>query len=456
MVESQNSTGSQVWWRYIFLFFVKYRFILVTAALTLLFALLPLRPRAQIIELNPKLTEYIQEALKANPNLVALNSQVEAAVKRIPQAGSWPDPTLGFSVANLPVDNFTFDQEPMTATWIQLGQRIPLGGKTSVLVKISKSHTDALRYEVKARQLSLAAGIINIWYDWAFQLESIKIVEAEIGLMDDLVAVARRKYETGQGSQQDVLRASTERTRLEDRLAGLQQKATTTGRRLAVLRGQLPDEMSKSPGGFPSTFSALDPGILRQQMLDENPDLKRMEVELENANRRIKLARNNWWPDVTLGVAYGFREDSPVGVERPDFFTASLGITLPLYGSRKQGPAVQEARATSRQAASQQHAMELELSFQLEKFLDEDARLHEQIRLFRQGVEPQAQAALAAATAEYTVGKVDFEAILMAERALYDARLERYARINDRLKVRAALAALVGDSSLIASTKSGE
>ena len=160
MVESQNSTGSQVWWRYIFLFFVKYRFILVTAALTLLFALLPLRPRAQIIELNPKLTEYIQEALKANPNLVALNSQVEAAVKRIPQAGSWPDPILGFSVANLPVDNFTFDQEPMTATWIQLGQRIPLGGKTSVLVKISKSHTDALRYEVKARQLSLAAGII--------------------------------------------------------------------------------------------------------------------------------------------------------------------------------------------------------------------------------------------------------------------------------------------------------
>ena len=456
MVGSYTSTCPQVWWRYLFQLAAKHQFISLTAVSAILFALLPLSPKAQIIELDSTLSEYVQEGLKANPNLVALSSMVEAAEKRISQVGSWPDPTLGFSIANLPADNFAFDQEPMTAAWIQLGQRIPLGGKTSILSKIAESHTDALRYEEKAQQLSLAAEIINTWYDWAFQLESIKVVEAEIGLMDDFIAVARRKYETGQGLQQDVLRASTERTRLEDRLAGVQQTALTSSRRLAVLLGREADDLPEPPAGLIETFPRISQKEILGQMLEQNPDLKRMSAELTAANRRVSFAHRNWWPDLNLGIGYGFRQDSPEGMERPDFFSASVGITVPIYGSRKQGPAVQEARANSRQVAYQQRALELELRFQYERLLDEDGRLDKQINLYLQGIEPQAQATLAAATAEYAVGKVDFEALLMAERALYEARLERFSRVRDRLKVRAALAALVGDSYLTTSSESEE
>jgi outer membrane protein TolC len=278
-------------------------------------------------------------------------------------------------------------------------------------------------------------------------------LDAEIELLDQLLIAARRKYETGRGLQQDILRAETARTRLEDRRAELKQAALTNGRRFAVLLGRNPDDVPDPPQELPETFPLPDRGRLFKQLVEQNPALKALRAEVEASRERVSFARRNWVPDLNLGVGYGFRQDSPSGMERPDFFTVSAGLTIPLFGSRKQGPAVSEAKAGVKETAERLRSTELNLRFLLEKFLDEDSRLDEQIRLFRQGVIPQAQATLDAAMAEYMVGKVDFEALLLAETALYNAQLDYWARVRDRLKTRAALATLTAEAAIIGSVE---
>lgn len=423
--------------------------VFFTAAFAAFILLLASSLQAQVMQLDPVLSEHIREAQKNNPDLTAWHDRVEAASQRIPQADAWPDPTLGFSAANLPTNTFAFDQEPMTAVWIQAGQRIPLGGKPSAMTHIAENNYEAAQNGEEAQKFDIAREIAGTWYDWAYWREAVATVDANIQLLDDLIAVARRKYETGRGLQQDILRAETERSRLEDRRVGLRQMALTTGRRLAVLMGRKPDDVPEVPSGLTMDFAAMDRNQLLSQLLDRNPSLKRMRAELASSESRITLARRNWWPDLNLGVGYGFRQDSPQDMERPDFFTVSAGISIPLYGGRKQGRAVEEAKAMSGETEAKLQSLELDLRFSLDRFLDEDGRLQEQVKLYQEGVEPQAEATLSAATAEYTVGKVDFEALMMAETALYNARLDRYARVRDRLKVRASLAALVGDQELL-------
>lgn len=414
-----------------------------------LLALTPLRTDAQILSLDTALRQYIEEAIQNNPDVMAWSSRIEAAERRIPQAKAWPDPTLKFSLANLPTNTFAFDQEPMTAAWVSLEQRIPFGGKTGAKKRIARSDLASYGFGETARRYAIASEIVKSWYTLAYLAEAVRTIEAEIAVMDDFIAVARTKYETGRGNQQDVLRAQTKRAQLEDRLAAQRQMRLTESRRLAVLMGRNPDNPPSAPDSLPQSFTAVDRESLLSRLLGENPAIGLAGAELRKAEHVSTLARRAWWPDLMIGVGYGFRQNSPEGIERPDFFRVSAGVNLPLFGHLKQGPQVQEAEAASRVMLYRQRSTKLQMRFELEMLLDQDARLAEQIRLYELSIEPQAEAALSAAAADYAVGKIDFEAVLLAETDLYTSRLERYARVLDRLAVRADLAALVSDPDLM-------
>jgi outer membrane protein TolC len=415
----------------------------------ILFALASSGAYGQILTLDPTLRRNIDEAVRNNPDLLGWSSRVSAAEHRVSRLGAWPDPTLKFSLANLPTNTFAFDQEPMTAAWISLEQRIPIGGKSSAQKAVASSDVESYGFGQLASLTAVAAAIAGSWYKQAYLSEAIRILTAELEIMDDFIAVARRKYETGGTSQQDVLRAQTRRSQLEDRLLDRRQMLLTERRRLAFLMGRDPGDPPEPPHQLPQNFGELDKETLLNQMLGDNPAIGLAGAEFSKAEHMTTLAGRSWWPDLMIGVGYGFRQDSPEGIERPDFFSITAGVTLPVFGHLKQSPQVQETQAVRKEMLYRQRSTELQLRFEIENLLDQDTRLAAQIQLYVEGIEPQAEATFSAAATDYTVGRVDFEAVLLAETELYSARLDRLARILDRLSVRVGLAALVNDQDLV-------
>ena len=74
------------------------------------------------------LQELINTAIEVSPKIKMLQMKKEAASDRIEQNSNLPDPTLTLGLANLPVNSFSFTQEPMTGKIVGLSQAFPFPG----------------------------------------------------------------------------------------------------------------------------------------------------------------------------------------------------------------------------------------------------------------------------------------------------------------------------------------
>lgn len=84
-------------------------------------------------ESNFAQTESLQEligiAIEVSPKIKMLEMKKQAAENRIAQNSNLADPMLTLGLTNLPVNSFSFTQEPMTGKIIGLSQAFPFPGK---------------------------------------------------------------------------------------------------------------------------------------------------------------------------------------------------------------------------------------------------------------------------------------------------------------------------------------
>lgn len=396
-----------------------------------------------IVPEDAVLSPLLREASTANPSLGALRERLLAAEARIPQAGTWMDPKLGFGAMNLPTDNlFDLNQEPMTGLWINASQSIPLNNKYGSKREVAEAMMEATRESVGLKATTLFEAVRGAWYDWAYLLESVATVDTTIRLIDELLVTTRIKYETGRGLQSDLLRLQTERSRLASKRIELEQLARNAGRKVAVLIGREPESIPPSPDGLPLEFTTIDYKGLTDAV-HRAPQVRVAEQMVRAGDAKVSLSRQLWIPELMLSGGYGYRQDADNGMSRADFITITAGMTLPIFGGSKQSMLVEEAVAEKRSAEHALRQVQLETSREFESLLDEDKRHEEQILLYNEGVLPQAGAALSSTLSDYSVGRVGVEALVSSERDLINSRLQRLMHLRDRAKVRAAIAALV-------------
>lgn len=421
------------------------RSIGVVAAIFLFTGAVP----AQVAPVDSSLAVHLREAGKSNPDLEAWQAKVDATAERVPQAGAWSDPMVTFGLANLPSNSFDFNQEAMTGAWITLAQQVPLTHRYGAAEAIAGTALKRDRSLLQNRRLTIAEQVAHGWYDWAYMRSAVATVDTTIGIVDGLIDVTLSRYETGKGLQQDVLRLQTERTRLEDRRAQFRQAALTAGRRFAVLLGRTPGNIPGPPSTLPDTYPALSDTALAGKLADANPMLKSVRAKASIADQNVAQAKRTWWPDLKLTAGYGYRQKADNGMDRPDFVTVTAGVSIPLFANSRQKPAIQQAVAEKKQAEADVRTTDLNLRLALASLVDQDNRLATQVALYDNGVLPQAQASFEATAAAFSTGKVDVDALLNAETALENARLERLARLRDRAKTRASIDALVGGTDLL-------
>lgn len=405
----------------------------------------------QVLFEDSELKQHIVTALISNPGLAAQSANVEAARERVSQVSSWQDPTVNFSLKNMPINNLGSNQDGMSGIGVVIGQTVPWAGKLRLKEELSEYNVRVLSLIQSHQELKLAENLAHLWFDWAYLIENLKIMNYHIMLIDNLIVIALSRYETGEGLQQDILRAETMRSKHEDMRINLKQKIKTLSHRFVTSMGIDSKVVVSPPSKLSDAFSKTDHGVLSDQIYRKNPEWKTSQLRIESTERKVDLANLTIMPDLKLDAGYLIRKDSKSGLKRSDLLTLSVGATLPLHRESKQNAAVREMLSLARSAKHRQRSLDLELNFQLKKLLDEDERLSEQILLYKEGVVPQSEATLAAATAAYSVGKADFEAPLSADLMLHDIQLESLSRIRDRLKTRASISALTGGSDLIGS-----
>jgi outer membrane protein TolC len=307
------------------------------------------------------------------------------------------------------------------------------------------------RLEADSRSLSLAAGknevvrqVTYAYYDYSFWTRSGQILNHNAILTDALVSAAETRYANGLGSAQDVFRATTTLARLENRKLQASQMQSSALLQIAMLTDDPSAAGADLPANLPEiTDNDQDPADPREPA--SNPYLASSSVAVEAAEKRLSLAKTEYWPDLTLGLDYRVRKDIPIDpVRGEDFLSAKVGLAIPLWSLSKQKNRV---RSQYQQLLSAE-ARRLSLEKQIEREFSETklamARIRKSIALYDTTVLPQASAALEAARIAYEVGQVDFNGLLAAQLELLEIELERIDLLRQYHQNNARLNELTG------------
>ncbi|GIW47231.1 MAG: PTS cellobiose transporter subunit IIC [Deltaproteobacteria bacterium] len=383
------------------------------------------------------LESLIKEALQNNPDIKEAKAKWEASTKRPSQEGSLPDPIIGIGWRNVSFDRITLNEEPMSMVLFSFMQEFPFPGKLSLKEKIALEEARAQEQLYKATLRKVIADLKEAYYDWFLIDKSIEITQKNKDLLEKFLRIAETKYTVGEGIQQDVLKAQVEISRFIEQLELLKEKKETIEARLRTLLNRPPDSPLGKPQEIKKTPFSLSIEELYKLTQEKAPLLKAKEKFIKREEKALELAKKEYFPDFVLGAAPGVMGMSGGGVQ--GVWEVTLGIKVPLYFWRKQKLGIEE-EANKLEAARQSYTSTTQTLFFELKNQYLIARTSENLlKLFEEGIIPQATLSLESAIAGYQVGNIDFLTLLDNLITLFNFELAYYTHLTNYQKALARI-----------------
>lgn len=394
-------------------------------------------------QLPQDLKTYIDEALRSNPEIKRLADLKKASQEAVRPAGALDDPMLTLGFFNLPTNTFAFNEVDMTQKGIGISQKFPFPGKRRLRSEVAEEQARADDFTLLDKLNETRAKVIQAYWGLSLAYASYEITEKNKNFWEQVVRVSETRYATGQGMQADVLQAQVELGNYLDRLLQWRQQRQSYEAQLNALRNRPPVTAIKRPAALrPRQFALkLDDAI---KMLESRPQVKALKTQIDKQQKAVALARKDFLPDFTVGLNYGFREPTPTGQIRPDFFTSFVTLNLPLWFGSKQLPRLREQQARQSAAENAYQAALNELSGAVKDRVNKLERLNQQIKLYAQNITSQAEQAANASLATYQVGNLEFARLVQNQIAVYQAELRLQEYLRDFEQNWADLEILVG------------
>jgi outer membrane protein TolC len=384
----------------------------------------------------PELLVLIEELLQSNEELQSMGEELAALTEEISVAGAFDDPRLGVGVANVPTDGYSFSQEPMTQKQLFIAQKFPWFGKLDLRTQKAAVIVERQKALIEAKRLDLIASLSTTFYDLGFVDESLQVNAELTQMVSRMLQVAEAGYASGRSLQQDVFQAQVELGKLMDERVNLEKRRRTMAARINALLNRPEYEEVEVPPEPGALEIELDPAITRQLALTHNPMLRVRQADIDRAAINIDLAEKDYFPDMDFRVGYGQRDEDRTGRNLPDFMSASVVVTVPLWQKQKQDKKLLAQRNRLKSATKSYNNLQLALPHKVDALLNEISAVQENHRLFRKGlIEQTANWSLSALSA-YEVGKVDFDTMINAHlRVLrFELQAERYQfQLNQKL-----------------------
>jgi outer membrane protein TolC len=375
------------------------------------------------------LARLTTEAVAANPSLAASRAMAQAATARVRPAGALPDPMLEAGIMNLVLPDFAFRESDFTEVDVQLSQEFPWPGTLGARTAAARATARAQGAQVAARRRDVVVRTAALYYQLRYVVTARATLVRQRQLLATGVDISTVRYASTTAPQSDPLQARVALARLDTEEADLAAQETELRARLRAMRNITgPDSLSVEPIRPERVPSELHPASgaatgepvesVGPDTLIEHPRLTVRRAEIEAAEHTVRVEQLGARPDFTIMTRYGGR---PIA---SDFFSAFVGVRIPLYAGRKQhrlaDAAGAEADAARSGLAEEQAALAEEIRTVRAQIRSGATRL----RLLTDRVVPSAQATVDATLRNYRVGQVQFLTVLATEDAFYRAQLD--------------------------------
>jgi outer membrane protein, heavy metal efflux system len=362
-----------------------------------------------------RLTDLIHEALENSPELKAILSGAAAARYRIPQAQSLADPMLKVGYQNDGFDRFNYGESKDAQWQVSASQLLPYPGKRSLKGEIAAKEAENAEASSQIARYTTIFRVTGLYFDLFLAYKVIDLLEDRSALYGRIEDAATARYSSGTGSQQDVLLAQTEKYLIREREETQRQRIQTAEALLNAALGRdgvQPLGKPVEPVTHPFAYSL---GEMIRIAQESSHLIIAKEKLVQAAEARVKLAKKEYYPDVTLSASYAARG----GVEK-DMWSVDTQVNIPLYYQTKQRPALFEAEALLAKAKSESEAMKLAVSSTIQDSYSMVKTAERQMDLYKNGLIPKASQDIQTGLSGYVTGNVEELRVISSLKALID------------------------------------
>ena len=237
------------------------------------------------------------------------------------------------------------------------------------------------------------------------------------------------------GTQQDILRAQSERTRLlqqRRRDEAAEKSAASELRRLLFRPADSPLPLA---GRLVVRAVPLVPTgeEILARAFEITPELKDAAFAKERAKLAADLARRNRRPDFVASAGYMNRGSLPL------MWSAAVGVSIPLWAGKKQRPLVVEAESLFESASARETSLKRQIQALTEERLIRIESLDAEAKLDAEGILVQDRLSVDAALASYRTGTVPFVTVLEALGTYFSDRRAAVSRLASLIRAEADL-----------------
>lgn len=399
----------------------------------------------------------IEQAQKNDPWLVGNRYAQDALVSKSVAAGSLPDPTVTLGLLNMPTDGLDFNQEGMTQLKMGISQMFPRGDSLrlqSQKLLLLSGQNPYLREDRKAQ---ITVMVTSLWLEAFNAMESIRLIEKDRELFEQLVDISEASYSTAFGGtqQQDVVRALLELTRLEDRLTKLRQQQEVAQKQLSQwVSGQFVEHFAGMTISQPALTDA-EPNQLPQLVLNhselmlveesslpekltnyliQHPSVLALDNLIKASDTEIELTKQQYKPQWGINAGYGYRADDQSGRSRADLLSLGVSFDLPIFTENRQDKQVQAAVSEAESIKTQKWLLLRKMIAAFESTKVQLQRLDQRYDLYQKQLLPQIHEQAEAALTAYTNDEGDFAEVVRARIDVLNAEIDNLGIAVDRQK----------------------
>ncbi|MNG74393.1 Cobalt-zinc-cadmium resistance protein CzcC precursor [compost metagenome] len=382
------------------------------------------------------LTQALNAALEANPELAAARQEIGIAEGARRQAGLIPNPELSYEVEDTRRDTST--------TTVTLSQPLELGGKRAARVEVATFGQGIAQVELERRLNGLRADVVQAFYAALRAQTGVDLARQSLDLTERGLRVVEGRVRAGKSSPVEATRAQVQlaEARLQVRRAetekatAYQQLAQVTGSAVTVFDRL--DSANLSPGAPPPADTLL-------ARLEQTAEMRQALAQIDQSDASLGSERAQRIPNLTVSVGSQYDRS-----ERERVNVVGLSMPLPLF-DRNQGNILSAARRAD-QARDLRNAVELRLRSETQTAVNQWATAMQEVESYDKTILPSAQQAVDTATRGFEMGKFGFIEVLDAQRTLIAARGLYLDSLAAATNARAQVERVYGDLGSIANT----
>jgi cobalt-zinc-cadmium efflux system outer membrane protein len=356
------------------------------------------------------LHDLLVEAERNNPQIEAAR-QSWLAAKQVPsQVSTLPDPQFNMQQVNVgsPRPFAGYTNSDFAYFGLGVSQDIPYPGKLRLRGEIAQRDANVVQQQYESIRRSILASVKSAYLQLAYLAQTLRILESDGQLLEQVEKAADAGYRSGMGNQTDLLQTQVEQTKLLREITMHHLEVAKTEARLKQLLNRPQTSPDIETVDLPETPLTQTYDELLTATKNQNPDIAGAEQMIEKQKLQVDLAHKDFYPDFNL--QYMWQRTDPTQYRA--YYMLSVGVQVPIYRNRKQQPELAQAKAELAQSRSEAESQSQQIAFQLRTAFDTSEKNAELLKIYREGLLPQARTEFQSGLAAYQNNRQDFQSLL--------------------------------------------